>query len=72
MEKLYRIDNEYYLENNYSDIQVKIDKDIETIKKFGVSNLIMIFSDTILLIFVIPFMIKIDVKVTLINISFYY
>lgn len=70
VEKLYRIDNEYYLENNYSDIQVKIDKDIETIKKFGVSNLIMIFSDTILLIFVIPFMIKIDVKVTLINISF--
>ena len=67
--KLSTINNEYYHTHNFSDILLKVDKDIETIKFFGIPTIIKLVTNIATLVFVIPYMFYIDKKITVINLS---
>lgn len=67
--KLSTINNEYYHTHNFSDILLKVDKDIETIKFFGIPTIIKLATNIATLVFVIPYMFYIDKKITVINLS---
>lgn len=66
--KINNVDNTYFLKNSFNDIQVKIDKDIEIVKNFGITSLINLVSNILVLIIVIPFMFTIDRAITTINV----
>ena len=68
-EKIGMINCTYFLKKSFNDIQVIINKDIEIVKKFGISNLINLVSNVIILIIVIPFMFIIDNRITIINLA---
>lgn len=68
-EKIGMINCTYFLKKSFNDIQVIINKDIEIVKKFGISNLINLVSNVIILIIVIPFMFIIDNRITIINVA---
>lgn len=66
-EKISTINCSYFYKKSFSDIQVIINKDIEIIKTFGITSIINLTSNIIILIIVIPFMFKIDNIITIIN-----
>lgn len=68
-DKLSTINNEYYHTHNFSDILLKVDKDIETIKLFGIPTIITLVTNIATLVVVIPYMFNIDKKITIINVS---
>ena len=68
-QKIGTINCSYFFKKSFSDIQVIINKDIEIIKTFGITSLINLASNIIILIIIIPFMFTIDNRITIINVA---
>lgn len=68
--KMNRIHPIYFYNHKFEDLQVKLDKDIETIKTFGVTSLITLISNIVTLFVIIPYMYSVNPKITVFNVVF--
>ena len=66
--KLEIVDSNFFMQTNLSDIVMKMDKDVSAIKQSGVTSLINLLSNLIILLAVIPFMYNINKFITISNV----
>lgn len=66
-DKLSKIESGFYKINSFSDLLAKSEKDINNIKECGVTGVIFICSNLISIVACIPCMIKLNLKIGIIN-----
>lgn len=64
VKKLGKVEIGYFQKADFSQMLPKIDKNVEVIKQYGISKLIVIISNLILLLTVIPYMLKLNWIIT--------
>lgn len=67
--KINKINTNFFISGSFETIQSKFDKNIESIKTVGINSFIILISNIILLLVIIPSMYKIDKLITTVNIG---
>lgn len=67
--KINKINTNFFISGSFETIQSKFDKNIESIKAVGINSFIILISNIILLLVIIPSMYKIDKLITTVNIG---